>query len=207
MIWGVIHAFLLRFRILPPRWPAPPVGTSATIITSSKIFLAKSVGLMQQPDMFLISIPRSFHFISQWSNPLDLKGIWPMFGCEMYSGGQRVSHWCERQGAAVLFDLIFSFALLANSLPSMHDIKQHEYKVKCVCVTILSHFLHLSALFFSYLSKLSTPVAKRADWMLAQALSTWMPIKWVRKVQLVYFCSLASGRLCVCVTERMGGAG
>lgn len=49
----------------------------------------------------------------------------------------------------MLFDLIFSFARLANSLPSMHDVKQHEYKVKCVCVTILSRFLHLSALFFS----------------------------------------------------------
>lgn len=72
---------------------------------------------------------RLFHFTPLWSSPLDLC-------CKMYSGGQRVSCWCERQGEVALFDLIFFFffssARLSNSLPCMHDVKQHEYKAMCM---------------------------------------------------------------------------
>lgn len=83
---------------------------------------------------------RLFHFTPLWSSPLDL--------CyKMYSRGQRVSCWCERQGEVGLFDLIFFFfffslSRLSNSLPCMHDVKQHEYKVTCMW----PYSLHLSPL-------------------------------------------------------------
>lgn len=119
---------------------------AALIIISSQVFLAGSTGLMQLPDTFLIRAPgrsTSFHIVVTHS---DLKGIGPMFDCKLYSRVQRVSYWCERQGEAKLFDLIFSFARLANSLPSMHDVKQHEYKVMRTRPFFL-HFLLFSTLF------------------------------------------------------------
>lgn len=61
----------------------------------------------------------------------------------MYSRGTGISYWFEWQGRAGLFD--FSFARLTNALPSMHVVKQHEYKA--MCIWPYSHSPHLSSPF------------------------------------------------------------
>lgn len=177
--------------------------------------LSKCSWLLQLPGMFLISTPsRSTSFDNEAAHSICLKGVRPMFGCKACCGGQRNAYRCTRQGDARL-DLLFFFlilflppALLANSLPSMDDVKQREYKEMCIyvwvrcCTCFCVRVSTLSPFLYALLPPhIKTPAWKRADGMLAQALNTWMRIKWVRKVRLV--CSAVCWRhvfVCVCVT-------
>lgn len=159
---------------------------------------------------------QSFHFIWQWSSPLYLSegskaDVW--LQSQVWGPTERLqmreTRWC---GAARLDLLGFFFlilflppAQLANYLPPTVDVKQQEYKEMCIyvwvrcCTCFCVGVSIVSPLLYTLLPlHIKTLAWKRADGTLAQALSTWTQIKWVRKVRLVC-CAVCRRHVFVCV--------